>query len=103
MALQSLQKSAFCDAENAAYDWRANFRVMRGNLRLRETTYSLAIDIALSDPEPTLVSVRFAQIKIQSESADYATRAHAVAALLKSGVATAWVALRCITVTLRRP
>jgi hypothetical protein len=57
----------------------------------------------LLDPEPTLVSVRFAQIKISSESADYATRANGVAALPKTGVATACMALRRITVTLRRP
>jgi hypothetical protein len=37
-AFQSLEKSAFCEKWRAACDWRANFRVMRGNAGLRETT-----------------------------------------------------------------
>jgi hypothetical protein len=38
MALQSLQKAALRDLNKAACDWRANFRVMRGNVGTHETT-----------------------------------------------------------------
>ena len=41
-ALQSLLNAAFRDAPTAACDWRANFRVMRGNVGLRETTPAFA-------------------------------------------------------------
>jgi hypothetical protein len=40
---QSLENAAFCESEKAACDWRANFRVMRDNLGLRETTLPFAI------------------------------------------------------------
>jgi hypothetical protein len=37
-ALQSLENTAFCESPTAACDWPANFRVMRDNVGLRETT-----------------------------------------------------------------
>jgi hypothetical protein len=41
MALQSLLSAAFREVPTAACDRRANFRVMRGNVGLRETTTPL--------------------------------------------------------------
>jgi|ERR1700719_2750516 len=51
-ALKSLQNTAFRDSEKPACDWRANFRVMRDNAGLRETTPPFAIEFPLSGPIP---------------------------------------------------
>jgi hypothetical protein len=51
-AHQSLENAAFNEPWIAACDWRANFRVMRGNVGLRETTHPFAIEFPLSDPKP---------------------------------------------------
>jgi hypothetical protein len=37
-ALQSLYNAAFREATGVACDWRANFRAMKGNVGLPETT-----------------------------------------------------------------
>jgi hypothetical protein len=47
-ALKSLQNTAFRDSEKPACDWRANFRVMRDNVGLPETTPPFAIEFPLS-------------------------------------------------------
>ena len=49
-ALQSLYNTAFRDLEKPACDWRANFRVMRDNVGLPETTPPFAIEFPLSNP-----------------------------------------------------
>jgi len=46
--LQNLKNDAFCESPTAACDWRANFRVMRDNVGLRETTPPFAIEYPLS-------------------------------------------------------
>jgi hypothetical protein len=40
-ALQSLWNTALCEGRAAACDWRANFRLMRDNVRQSETTAPL--------------------------------------------------------------
>jgi hypothetical protein len=45
--LRSPKNTAFRDSEKTACDWRANFRVMRDNVGLRETP-PFAIEFPLS-------------------------------------------------------
>jgi hypothetical protein len=47
-APQSPENAAYRDATTAACDLRANFRVMRDNVGLRETTLPFAIEFPLS-------------------------------------------------------
>ena len=54
-ALKSLQNMAFRDLEKPACDWRANLRVLMGNVGL-ETTPPFAIESPLSDPKRTFVT-----------------------------------------------
>jgi hypothetical protein len=50
--------NTFPKTRKAACDWLAKFDVMRGNPRLHETTYSVAIGIPLSDPKRAAVTDR---------------------------------------------
>jgi hypothetical protein len=49
-APKSRWKAAFYNLEKAARDRRANFRVMRDNVRLRKTTPPFSIKFPLSTP-----------------------------------------------------
>ena len=44
---QSLHNRAFRDSKSTACDWRAKFRIARGNVGLRETTRPFAIEFPL--------------------------------------------------------
>jgi hypothetical protein len=59
----------FVSQMKTACDWRANFRVMRDNVGLRETTAPFAIDFRCRDPYPAFTNVRCSALEIRMRQA----------------------------------